>query len=252
MRKKLKIISKIGFRLILLVGVFALGFYAYSKSQTMLCDEMKIDIDYQGIEPIIDREEIVNDILLRYDSLQGVRMGDLPLESLETYLKQIPEVENAEVYTSIGGKLGINVKQRIPIGKIFTDNGNSYYIDKTGFIYQPKFEGNSRIPIINGNIPQNLETNSKLANDIALIINAINKQKFLQDLIEEIYINDKKEFELIPKIGKQIILLGDISQLNEKLKNLELFYAQGMKPADGWNKYKKINLKFNKQVVCTK
>ncbi len=248
----MKIISKIGFRLLLLSGVIALGVFAYSRSQAMRCKEVRVDIDYQGIEPIIDKENIVEDILLRYDSLQGVAMRDLPLQSLESYLNDIPEIEKAEVYKNIAGKVGIHLKQRVPIGNIFTGNGISYYIDKTAFIYQPKFDGNLRIPIVNGNIPGDISSHSPLANDIALIINKINRSSFLQDLIEEIYINTHNEYELIPKIGKQSILLGDVSGLDEKLEKLELFYAQGIKAANGWNKYKTINLKFNQQVVCTK
>ena len=77
------------------------------------------------------------------------------------------------------------------------------------------------------------------------------KNNFLKTQITQIYINDKSEFELIPLLGDQIILFGDISRLDEKLMYLETFYRQETKNL-GWTQYKTINLKFKNQVVCTK
>jgi len=70
-------------------------------------------------------------------------------------------------------------------------------------------------------------------------------------MIEQLYINKKSEFELIPKIGNHTILFGDIKEMKDKFEKLIAFYKQGISKS-GWNKYKTINLKFKNQVVCTK
>ena len=59
------------------------------------------------------------------------------------------------------------------------------------------------------------------------------------------------EFELVPEFGSHIIVLGDLSDLDKKLRKLNAFYQQALLE-EGLNKYKTINLKFDNQVVCVK
>lgn len=80
---------------------------------------------------------------------------------------------------------------------------------------------------------------------------ALNKQDFTRALAEQLYINTQGELELIPKIGEQIILLGDTTRLTEKIENLNTFYTRGM-DAEGWSNYRSISLKYRNQVICTK
>ncbi|RLD54531.1 MAG: cell division protein FtsQ, partial [Bacteroidetes bacterium] len=79
----------------------------------------------------------------------------------------------------------------------------------------------------------------------------INDDEFLKAQIEQIYVTESKEFELIPKVGRQLILFGGIENMEKKFNNLIAFYKKGMKN-NGWTKYKTINLKFENQVVCAK
>ena len=79
----------------------------------------------------------------------------------------------------------------------------------------------------------------------------ISRDKDLKNQIDQVYINDQQEFELIPRYGAQIILLGGIEDLGEKFSKLRLFYTRGLDKI-GWNKYNIINIKFKNQVVCSK
>ena len=69
--------------------------------------------------------------------------------------------------------------------------------------------------------------------------------------IQQIFVNKEKEFELIPLVGAQIILFGKIDNYKDKFRNLEATYKRGFL-YKGWNKYKKINLKYENQVICEK
>jgi len=64
-------------------------------------------------------------------------------------------------------------------------------------------------------------------------------------------VNEANEFELIPRVGAHLILFGSIDNYERKFRNLKIFYEQGLNNI-GWNKYEKINLKFDNQIVCTK
>ena len=63
--------------------------------------------------------------------------------------------------------------------------------------------------------------------------------------------NADGEFELVPRVGSQRILLGDGSALEQRFEKLRLFYRDGMPKAD-WRRYAKIDLRFADQIVCTK
>ena len=74
---------------------------------------------------------------------------------------------------------------------------------------------------------------------------------FLKVLVDEIYVDKSGDFELVPKIGNQLIIFGKPENLEEKFKKLLVFYRQGLNKT-GWNKYNVINIKYRNQVVCSK
>lgn len=87
--------------------------------------------------------------------------------------------------------------------------------------------------------------------DLFELTKIIRQNNFLQALISQIYVNSKGEFDLIPQLGKQIIHLGSIENIEKKLNKLEIFYKKAMMKA-GWEKYATINLEYKDQIVCTK
>ena len=69
--------------------------------------------------------------------------------------------------------------------------------------------------------------------------------------VEQIHVTPKQEIVLVPRIGNHIIEIGKADNLEKKLAKLEEFYKEGLNKV-GWNKYNKINIEFDKQVICTK
>ena len=79
----------------------------------------------------------------------------------------------------------------------------------------------------------------------------INKDDFWSAQIEQLYVNENGDIELIPRVGNQKIIFGDATQMKEKFNKLFILYTKGFDKT-GWNNYSAINLKFNDQVVCTR
>jgi len=86
--------------------------------------------------------------------------------------------------------------------------------------------------------------------DIYKIAKFIHNDEFWNSQIEQIYIKNN-EYELIPRVGSQIILFGGVEDFNKKFVKLKALYKQGFSQV-GWNKYKIINLKYSNQIICTK
>ena len=79
----------------------------------------------------------------------------------------------------------------------------------------------------------------------------ITHDKFLKAQIDQVYVTEGGEFELIPRIGNHVILLGKAVDLDDKFRKLYAFYKLGLNKI-GWNKYNIINIKYKNQVVCSK
>jgi cell division protein FtsQ len=69
--------------------------------------------------------------------------------------------------------------------------------------------------------------------------------------VEQIYLNEKGEYELIPRVGAHVVKFGSFENYREKFRNLKAFYKKGLNNV-GWNQYLYINLKYDNQIICTK
>jgi cell division protein FtsQ len=91
-----------------------------------------------------------------------------------------------------------------------------------------------------------------LMDDVWQITKRIDADTFLRAQMVQVYITEDKKFELIPRVGNHIIVLGDISDLDEKLNKLQIFYHDGLNRTGSWNDYSIIDLQYKNQIVCTK
>ena len=102
------------------------------------------------------------------------------------------------------------------------------------------------LPVATGNIREEFAQN-ELFDFVQYIIN---EEKW-NNQIEQIVVTDNEEIELIPRIGKQLILFGKISNFEEKFKTLDLLYTQIFSKT-GCNYYNKINIRYDGKIICTK
>jgi hypothetical protein len=72
---------------------------------------------------------------------------------------------------------------------------------------------------------------------------------FLMAMIEQVDITPQQSFEMMPKIGSQIIQFGTGEDVHNKMEKLRSFYKNVM-PKTGWSKYSVINLQYKDQVVA--
>ena len=267
---KKKIIYKILSIFIWTIFVSVLGlFVGFTESQRgkILCQEIQVDvIDTTGYL-FVESKDILELLQEKAYKIKGSNLEELPLYKMEQDIINHPSVKSAEVYTTLDGILHIEVQQRNPILRIINYNNESYYIDSDGAIFPLSEKYTARVLVANGNLnePYNLryirnaseviETDELgrkyLTDDLYLLASFIQKNSFYKSLVEQIFVNENKEIEIIPKVGRFTILVGDVSNLEEKMENLTAFMKIAL-PREGWEKYSTINLKYKEQIVCTK
>ncbi len=256
MNKKKKILSISG--IVLIISI--IGVYLFFSDST-ICRAVEVEIIGVEKESIIDEEDIKKIIFKEYKDILGSPFDSIDLSFLERMIEFHPSVKNAEVFKKINGVLTVKLEQKIPIVRVMPVKGNNFYIDKDGALLPVSNMGSARVPVVNGNIQYVYKgksitvhkdtTITETLKDIYLIGRKITEDKFLSAQIEQIYIKSNGEYELIPKVGNHIVLLGDIYNYEKKLDYLKHFYINVLKK-EGWRSYNYINLKYKNQIVCTR
>ncbi len=246
--------------------VIVLGFIEKKQESVRIC-EIKIRIDHNNSESFITNDDILLLINNKYDSVIGRLLSELSLEDLKQTIQNIPYSKKVDVYTTINGILHVKIQQRQPRVRVINKNGESCYIDADGYLMPLHPHKAARVIIANGNLtdPLSAVTSLKIGvkhneleerylsdlEKVYLLVNCINNDKFLKAQIEQIFINESKEIELVPKVGSHIIHFGEIIDMEKKFWKLKIFYTKILEQ-EGWGKYKIINLKYTNQIICSK
>lgn len=254
----MKKIFNIIFWVIIISGIiYALNFVGKRQSK-IKCDEFTIIIDYNYSEPFFTKEDIKNQINKIIDTIEGKHISDIPVLEMEAILNKNPFIQKADVFSTLTGKLSVTILQKHPVIRITNTKNNNIYIDKNGSIMPAGNGSPARVLIANGYIYAPLERvkdtnlyNYKILKDIFQMAKFIHQDKLLKAQIEQIYVTQSGEFELIPKLGNHIIKFGKINEMERKFKKLIAFYKNGIYN-DGLTKYKTLDLKYNNQVICSR
>jgi cell division protein FtsQ len=257
----MKRVFNILFWIVIVSALTVAIYYVTARQKNVMVKELSINIQYIGSDIFLSKKDIKSIISGVAGDIFEKKISSLDFEKIESTICQNPYVANVNVFSDLNGKISVELMQRQPIARILTNKG-SFYIDQYGEILPLNEKYISRVMLVNGIIKNysyekikginicEIEGENELK-DIYYLVNFIHQNKFLNALTEQIYITRNKEFEIVPKIGKQIVLLGNAANLDLKFRKLYLFYKYGIKQS-GWDKYKSINLKFKNQVVCTK
>ena len=252
-----------------LLGALFLASLGFTESRrgTMLCSEIEIRVDDSLGNSFVQESDIRQLIEDRFGKLVGKPVGSINISLLEKIIDGNPFVLKAQVFSTVDGKLAVEVKQRTPIVRVINTFNESFYIDESGVLMPLSEKFSAHVPVANGNI-FNRETEQRIrtitekeTNDtsfsptllekIFMVSDYVRKHEFWNAQIEQVYVNEGGELELIPRVGHQTILFGDEKEMDEKFSKLYTFYKEGLSKT-GWNQYKTINLTFKDQVVCSK
>lgn len=253
---------------LIFIGVFvvSLGFTEKQRT-TELCKKILVNILDSNQNHFIDSVDIIQLLKNKNYKITHYPLSELPLDNIEKDITHLSVVKNAQVYTTIDGYLHIDVVQRTPMVRIINYNYESYYVDEEGVLFSLSDKYTARVIVVNGNVnepyalfcsrnakeaeKQDALKRPTILDDIFAVSKKIYQDSILQPLIEQIYINEEQQMEMVPKVGDFVIVFGDTSQMEEKFIKLKAFYEKVLSK-DSWDAFSKVNLMYNKQIVCTK
>ena len=240
----MKIFQWTNIRLILMLALvaFLFSFTSMRNENRKLAKSVVVFVDDSS--PFI-KQETVNKLLIENKrDASAFQKVDLDLNRLEKAINANPMIEKSEVFVSIDGVLKAVVREKTPIARVFSQEG-SFYIDYQGSIMPLSDEFTARVPIISG------EINNINKNELNKLLRSIYDDDFLKKNIIGIQISPSGSLKMLNRNFDYEIEFGQAVNIQKKFSNYKAFYQKAVVDSSLY-KYKKINLTFTQQVVCSK
>jgi cell division protein FtsQ len=225
--------------------VLVVFLYSFSYKRNAQREIKKCDIVFVGENQGFIKKEMVNKLLIENRSLvSGIKKEHLNLDKMEQSVNKYPLVEKSEVYVTVDGVLRAEVKPRTPIGRVFNDE-SSFYIDDKGVLMPLSDVTTAHVPLVSGTIT------NKNRKSLAAVLKKIYDDDFLKKNIIGVQITPENDLEMYNRNFDYQIEFGRMIHIDSKFKNYKAFFQKAITDSS-LVKYKKINLRFTKQVVCTR
>ena len=184
----------------------------------------------------------------------GKAIHSIQPKAIKSVIKKNPWIAKVIIYIDNNNQLHLDVTQKQPLARIFTLSGSTFYIDQNGKSIPVTNRFSLALPIFTNwpmDGPAGSGPDSVLFSQVLKMSQFLNQDSFWNAQIVQVNITPDGEFELIPRLGNQVIKFGDGENLQNKFDRLFSFYKNGL-PTLGWEKYSIINVKYDNEVVCTK
>jgi len=230
---------------LLLMFVLVIFLFSFTSNRNLNRKLKKSTVIFVGDNALFVKQETVNKLLIenRGDAT-SIEKENLDLNKLESALSLHGMIEKADVFVSIDGVLKAVVKQKTPIARVFDENG-SFYIDYKGNTMPLSANFTARVPLISG------EINKDNREYLVELFRTIYDDAFLKKNIIGVQIMSNGSLIMLNRNYNFQIDFGRMINVDKKFNNYKAFFQKAMLD-DSLEKYKKIDLRFEEQVVCTK
>lgn len=269
MKKAFYIISDI------IIGVYlVLAITSWNKPDATVkdCKQVTIRVADENTHGFLTKGEIQRLLKERGIYPLGQPIVATNPRQIETELKRMPFVSDAQCSITLEGHVFITVTQRTPLIRIKNIQNQDFYIDDNGGI-MPNSQYVSNLMIATGYISKAYATKY-----ISVIAHYLMDDELWRKEIEQINVTADKQVELIPRNSEHVVNIGKMPQINDadppskkyvaindylkrQLTRLELFYRyvpQTLEPpipndttnALNSHSYDYIDLEYNNQIIC--
>ncbi len=241
--------------MLLAAGTVVLLVAAINKKSSKLCKAVAIKISGVKNNFFIDNKDVMI-ILERMNmvKLEGKEIKSINLARMESVLEKSEWIKNAELFFDNNEVLRVNIIEREPVARIFTTSGRTFYLDSSGTRLPLSDKLSARLPVFTNFPVEDIvlsKPDSNLLTDVKNISEFIVNDPFWMAQIDQVNITENRIFEMIPKVGNQIIVFGNADNYKAKFDKLLTFYKE-VESKVGWNKYSKIDVQYNGQIVAVK
>jgi cell division protein FtsQ len=227
---------------------------AIVKEKAAVCKHIEITFLDEKLINMIEENEVYNSLWPAQlkESPIGRSIASFNLFELEKQLGKNPWIEKADIYFDNQQNLHVDIKQKNPVARVFTPDGNSFYLDNKYGLLPLKTTDHIVLPVfINFYInPLGMnKADSALIERVVSLSTYISSDPFWLAQLESVYIRPDNSFELTPQVGEHTIDLGQRNDWEPMFNKLKLLYKK-FNTEKSWARYSVINLQYKDQIVC--
>jgi cell division protein FtsQ len=205
----------------------------------------KTEVVFVGQNALFIKPETVNKLLIeKNQELKTINKDGLDLNKLEKSVNGHQMIQRADVFVSVDGVLKAVVEQKTPVGRVFDELG-SFYVDNEGNKMPLSDNYTARVPLLSG------EITAVKKEKLAEVLKRIAGDDFLKKNIIGVQVLPNGGLIMANRNYDYQIDFGRTINIDRKFKNYKAFFQKAVLDST-LGKYRRINLKFTKQVVCIK
>lgn len=230
---------------LLLMLALVIFLYSFTGKRNLNRKVTKAEVVFVGENQLFVKQQAVNKLLIENrQHPKTIAIDALDLNKLEKTIDSHPLIDKSEVSVSVDGVLKAVVKQKTPIARI-NGKGASFYIDYKGNKMPLSDNYTARVLLVSG------EINDKNKEDLAKLFRVIYDDVFLKKNIIGMQVMPNGSVLMLNRNYNFKIDFGQLINVEQKFKNYKAFFQKVVLDSS-IAEYKKIDLRFAEQVVCTK
>jgi cell division protein FtsQ len=246
-RKRVKIIIAV----LIVCGIIA---FAERHQSSASIRDITIKMVNVNENHFLDESDIVNLMQLNKETLKGATLDRVNLKDVEKKIKSEPFIKDAQLYSDLKGNLVVKTELRRPIARLVRNDGPDGYIAEDGTVMPVSDKFTARVVLMSGSyvnqlLKQNNVNDTEDGKNLIALLNVIREDDFWAAQIAQLDIDSKARITLFPQVGNEKIEFGKPENIEVKLKKLMIFYKEIL-PRMGWNKYGRVNLEYEGQIVA--
>lgn len=243
MKARVRNLITLAFVLMFMLIVALLAAMGNSGRSMLTCGG--IDVKFTDSLEFVSEEDVRGHVEKLYGSYIGQRLDSLGLARIEGILEEQSAIKTCEAWTTDDGILHLQISRRQPMAR-FTKGSECVYADDRGDLFPLQNGFVAHVPEISGTIP---EDNVWVRQVISML--GYMQSHYWDKRISAIKATDDGEIILISAEGGEKILFGAPTEVEQKFWRLAKYYSHIL-PDKGDGYYKKINVKYNKQIICSR
>jgi cell division protein FtsQ len=250
--------------------IMALGFVDRSTGRTTV-EHLDVRIDGRTSDGandlgFVDEALVERAILDQGNAVMGAPLASIDLAALESRLRAMPTIADADVFHTMDGTLHVKVRQREPIARIINSDGSGFYIDRDGWTMPLSDRYTARVMVVTGDLQEpgavhgvrHAPTDSlagKRTAEIYRLAAYIHADPLWRALVDQVVVDGRGQYTLISRVGGHRVLIGEAASWNgntlaKRFGKLHIYYTRCMSP-ENIRTHSRIDLRFTDQIVCT-
>ena len=227
----------------ILVTVILFGFllsFSLKRFNNAKMENVSINMNQSKTPVYFIDEKDIKDLVKQYNPTR--KIGDMKIPELEKKINENPFVDSANVYMNLNGNLNVDIKQRVPVFRL-SKNGKDFYVDEKGVEFPISRNFSYPCMLVMGDV------DASEYQKLGQLVEKIDKD----DFSKKYFIGIKKEkdnYNLLTSDGNYKVEIGDLENIDFKVKGFKTFVEKYLVYQNP-NKYKKISVKYNNQIVTT-